>query len=403
MLAGGMAEIVFDQVSKRYAGGGPYAVRALDLAIGDGEFLVLVGPSGCGKSTALRMVAGLEDISEGRILVNGSIANDLSPRERNIAMVFQSYALYPHLTVAENIGFGLKVRGAARSEIDAKVRSAADILELSGLLERKPAQLSGGQRQRVAMGRAIVREPNAFLMDEPLSNLDARLRVQMRGEIARIQKMTGVTTLYVTHDQIEAMTMGDRVAVMNQGLLQQLAPPRALYHDPVNLFVASFIGSPAINLLEGVLEGTRNGLALRLGRLRLRLPETLLARKPALEQHAGRTLAVGLRPEALSLSAGDGATMIGEVALVEDLGASLLVHLDVEAPSPRLERARLAAEDEAEDLAKPNAPARVRVVADGFFGVRKGERATIRIDLDRLHFFDVETGLSIGGATNAEP
>jgi multiple sugar transport system ATP-binding protein len=395
--AGGMAQIVFEKVSKRYADG-PYAVQALDLAIDDGEFLVLVGPSGCGKSTALRMVAGLEDISEGRILVDGAVANELSPRERNIAMVFQSYALYPHLTVAENIGFGLKVRGVGKTQIDAKVKSAAEILELSALLTRKPAQLSGGQRQRVAMGRAIVREPHAFLMDEPLSNLDARLRVQMRAEIARIQKMTGVTTLYVTHDQIEAMTMGDRVAVMNHGVLQQLAPPRALYHDPVNLFVASFIGSPAINLLEGALEATPEGIDLLMGSQRLKLPQTLLQRKPSLARHVGQAVAVGLRPEALSLCADqDGAAaIVGEVAMVEDLGASLLVHLDVDARPPRLDRDRLAVEDDADDLGRPTTRARLRVLVDGLFTIHKGERALIHIDLQRLHLFDVKTGSAIG-------
>ena len=253
-----MAEIVFDGVTKRYPGG-QEAVRKLDIAIADGEFLVLVGPSGCGKSTALRMVAGLEDISEGRILIGGEVANDLAPRERNIAMIFQTYALYPHLTVAENIGFGLRVRGMAKEEIAAKVRETAESLELGPLLKRKPAQLSGGQRQRVAMGRAIVRAPKAFLMDEPLSNLDARLRVQLRAEIARIQKMSAITTIYVTHDQVEAMTMGDRVAVMDRGELQQIGTPRTLYHEPANLFVAGFIGSPAMNLIGGRLAAGADG------------------------------------------------------------------------------------------------------------------------------------------------
>src|SRR5579863_1726765 len=270
-----MPQIVFENVSKRYSEGF-YAVRSLDLTVQDGEFLVLVGPSGCGKSTALRMVAGLEDVSEGKIHLGGVVANDLSPRERNIAMVFQSYALYPHLTVAENIAFGLKVRGASKADIAAKVAATAEILELSPFLGRKPAQLSGGQRQRVAMGRAIVRAPQAFLMDEPLSNLDARLRVQMRVEIARIQKMTGVTTIYVTHDQVEAMTMGDRVAVMNHGVLQQLAPPRVLYHQPANLFVASFIGSPAINLIEGRILSDENALKLMLGEETLPVPRRVI-------------------------------------------------------------------------------------------------------------------------------
>ena len=283
------------------------------------------------------MVAGLEDISEGRIVVGGAVANDLSPRERNIAMVFQSYALYPHLTVADNIGFGLRVRGVAREEIAAKVASAAKILELSDYLGRKPAQLSGGQRQRVAMGRAIVREPLAFLMDEPLSNLDARLRVQMRAEIARIQKMTGVTTIYVTHDQVEAMTMGDRVAVMNRGVLQQLGPPRLLYHEPANLFVASFIGSPAINLIEGELFDDDDHVGLMLGAERMRLPSSLSEGKAGLSEYFGRKVVVGLRPESLRIGAADAASqgsITGVVAFVEDLGASLLVHLDIEAPPP---------------------------------------------------------------------
>src|SRR5271169_2014175 len=332
-----MAEIVFEQVSKEYANG-LHAVRGLDLAIEDGEFLVLVGPSGCGKSTALRMVAGLEDISAGRLFIGGTVANELSPRDRNIAMVFQSYALYPHLTVAENIGFGLRVRGVAREAIALKVKETAAILELSEYLERKPAQLSGGQRQRVAMGRAIVREPHAFLMDEPLSNLDARLRVLMRAEIARLQKMTGVTTLYVTHDQVEAMTMGDRVAVLDRGVLQQFGEPRKLYHEPSNLFVASFIGSPAINLLEGKILADPFGLSLSIGGESFALPPPLLERSPAIADYVGRAVAVGVRPESLSIGPVlSGGALKGVVAFVEDLGASLLIHLDVDAPRPRFD------------------------------------------------------------------
>ena len=393
-----MAEIVFEQVSKQYPGG-LNAVRDLDLAIADGEFLVLVGPSGCGKSTALRMVAGLEDISAGRLLIGNAVANDLTPRQRDIAMVFQSYALYPHLTVAENIGFGLRVRGVARQAIARKVKETAAILELSEYLERKPAQLSGGQRQRVAMGRAIVREPQAFLMDEPLSNLDARLRVQMRAEIARIQKMTGVTTIYVTHDQVEAMTMGDRVAVMNHGVLQQLAAPRMLYHQPANLFVASFIGSPAINLVEGRIDVADRGAELLLGSDRLRLPDELLDRKPGLRAYAGRSLAVGMRAEALAVggAAGVSSTSIsGTVAFTEDLGASLLVHLDIEAPPPRLDGSDIAVEDDVTDLGHHSNRGRLRAMVDGLAPVRAGDRLPIAIDLERTHFFDRRSGLAIG-------
>ncbi|HLW91584.1 MAG TPA: sn-glycerol-3-phosphate ABC transporter ATP-binding protein UgpC [Roseiarcus sp.] len=396
-----MPQIVFENVSKRYSEGF-YAVRSLDLTVQDGEFLVLVGPSGCGKSTALRMVAGLEDVSEGKIHLGGVVANDLSPRERNIAMVFQSYALYPHLTVAENIAFGLKVRGASKADIAAKVAATAEILELSPFLGRKPAQLSGGQRQRVAMGRAIVRAPQAFLMDEPLSNLDARLRVQMRVEIARIQKMTGVTTIYVTHDQVEAMTMGDRVAVMNHGVLQQLAPPRVLYHEPANLFVASFIGSPAINLVEGRILGDGGGsYVLELGDARLRFPDSVVKRKPAIADCAGRKVTVGLRPETLSLDASGGSskTMIeGRAAIVEDLGASLLVHFD--AASLFARPGGLAQDAEADDLNGAIDRGRIRAMVDGMSGLRVGDRAPIAIDLERAHLFDPETGLAIGSATH---
>jgi multiple sugar transport system ATP-binding protein len=395
-----MAAIVFENVSKRYPDG-LHAVRSLDLAIEDGEFLVLVGPSGCGKSTALRMVAGLEDISEGNILVGGTIANDLSPRERNIAMIFQSYALYPHLTVADNIGFGLKVRGFSKQAVAAKVEATAQILELSDYLSRKPAQLSGGQRQRVAMGRAIVREPHAFLMDEPLSNLDARLRVQMRAEIARIQKMTGVTTIYVTHDQVEAMTMGDRVAVMNRGVLQQLGPPRELYHAPANLFVASFIGSPSINLIEGEVAVGEGGLALAIGGGRWPLPPALVARRPAIAGYVGRTIAVGLRPEALSVGppAEASSALIGEVAFVEDLGASLLLHVDVDARPPRLDADGIGVDPAASDLAPRGDRARVRAMVDGFSTIHQGDRLPIVVDLDRMHWFDPRTGLAIGAAS----
>jgi multiple sugar transport system ATP-binding protein len=396
-----MAQIVFENVSKQYSDG-LFAVNALDLVVEDGEFLVLVGPSGCGKSTALRMVAGLEDISAGKILIGGAIANDLSPRERNIAMVFQNYALYPHLTVAENIGFGLRVRGVSKNEIASKVKSAAQTLELSDYLGRKPAQLSGGQRQRVAMGRAIVREPHAFLMDEPLSNLDARLRVQMRAEISKIQKMTGVTTIYVTHDQIEAMTMGDRVAVMNRGVLQQIDAPRRLYHEPANLFVASFIGSPAINFIEGTVLAGEGGPALALGGQQLALPSTLFDQRSALAGYIGRKVVVGLRPETLVVGKPDNASsgaIMGVVAFVEDLGASLLVHFDVDAPPPRVEGDGAGIDRVAPEFASGGDRGRVRVMVDEFMSVRKGDRLPIAVDLERLHLFDQRTGLAIGTRT----
>src|SRR5687768_656305 len=279
-----MAQITLDRLTKRY-GDGYEAVKSVDLDIADGEFMILVGPSGCGKSTALRMIAGLEDITEGELRIGDEVVNDRAPKDRDIAMVFQSYALYPHMTVRDNMGFALKLAGASKEEIDTKVREAARILDLEQHLDRKPANLSGGQRQRVAMGRAIVRDPKAFLMDEPLSNLDAKLRVQMRTEVARIQKRLGTTMVYVTHDQTEAMTLGDRVAVMRAGILQQVDTPAHLYEEPANLFVAGFIGSPAMNFLPGRLDGET---------LKTPLGDTPLLRR------VGGTVSdviVGMRPE----------------------------------------------------------------------------------------------------------
>ncbi len=282
-----MASIRFSHVSKTYPGG-HLAVKDLNLEVADGEFLVLVGPSGCGKSTALRMIAGLEKITEGVLSIGDAVANDLSPRQRNVAMIFQSYALYPHLSVAENLGFALKVRKQPPALVKTRVGEAAAMLELQALLARRPGQLSGGQRQRVALGRALVRHPQAFLMDEPLSNLDARLRGQMRVEIARLQRATGVTTVYVTHDQVEAMTMGDRVAVMRGGVLQQLGPPRELYDRPVNLFVATFIGAPPLNLLPGALRRGDGGIDLELPGARVSLPPKLVREKPGVLAYVGR-------------------------------------------------------------------------------------------------------------------
>ncbi|MCB2399223.1 ABC transporter ATP-binding protein [Rhizobium ruizarguesonis] len=380
-----MAEIVFDQISKSYADGYA-AIRNLDMTIRDSEFLVLVGPSGCGKSTALRMIAGLEEITDGRLTINGAIVNDLAPRDRDIAMVFQSYALYPHLTVAENIGFGLRVRGLDKADIARKVQETAKLLELEDYLARKPAQLSGGQRQRVAMGRALARSPQAFLMDEPLSNLDARLRGQMRAEIARMQKMSGITTVYVTHDQVEAMTMGDRVAVMKSGVLQQLGTPRSLYDQPANLFVASFMGSPAMNLLATDLFATENGPEARFGQASILFSGEVLAERPRIAAAAGRAVVLGIRPEAFQPVDAGGLT--GTVAFVEDLGANLLVHVDVEA-ADRLKS--LAAEEDDVTLSAP----RLRVIIDATRRVKIGERLSLAADPARIHVFDAATEAAI--------
>ncbi|MBY5357468.1 ABC transporter ATP-binding protein [Rhizobium leguminosarum] len=380
-----MAEIVFDQISKSY-GDGYAAIRNLNMTIRDGEFLVLVGPSGCGKSTALRMIAGLEEITDGRLTINGAVVNDLAPRDRDVAMVFQSYALYPHLTVAENIGFGLRVRGLDKADIARKVQETAKLLELEDYLARKPAQLSGGQRQRVAMGRALARSPQAFLMDEPLSNLDARLRGQMRAEIARMQKMSGITTVYVTHDQVEAMTMGDRVAVMKSGVLQQLGTPRSLYDQPANLFVASFMGSPAMNLLATDLFATENGPEARFGQASILFSGEVLAERPRIASAAGRAVVLGIRPEAFQPVDAGGLT--GTVAFVEDLGANLLVHVDVEA-ADRLKS--LSAEEDDVALSAP----RLRFIIDGTNRVKIGERLSLAADPARIHVFDAATEAAI--------
>jgi multiple sugar transport system ATP-binding protein len=330
-----LATVSFEDVAKVYPDG-TRAVSALSITIGDGEFMVFVGPSGCGKTTALRMVAGLESISEGVVRIGDRVVNHVPSRDRDIAMVFQSYALYPHLNVYENIAFGLRVRKMSKAEIDGRVQRAAAMLGLEGFLDRKPRALSGGQRQRVAMGRAIVREPAAFLMDEPLSNLDAKLRVQMRAEIGGLQHDLGVTTIYVTHDQVEAMTMGDRVAVMRKGEMQQVAPPQELYDDPVNLFVAGFIGSPAMNVFEGTIRASNGGLAVAAGSQRLTLDETAVNARPALRAYADRTVIVGIRPEDIEDAALAPETAVdrlrGKVLLTEALGSEIVVHLAVDAP-----------------------------------------------------------------------
>jgi len=407
-----LAAVEFDQVSKIYPDG-TRAVNGMDLGIQDGEFMVLVGPSGCGKTTALRMVAGLEEISEGVVKIGERVVNHVPPRDRDIAMVFQSYALYPHLTVYDNIAFGLKLRREKKSEIDKRVRDAARILGLEPFLKKKPRELSGGQRQRVAMGRAIVRQPQAFLMDEPLSNLDAKLRVQMRAEISRLQDDLGVTTVYVTHDQVEAMTMGDRVAVMRKGELQQVAPPQELYERPVNLFVGGFIGSPAMNMLEATLERANGGLVARAGSESIALGEETLAAHPRLKDYAGKTVVLGIRPEdledaALASDAPADRRLKGKVVLREALGSELMVHFVVDAKPALTEDVRELAQDVGDERAvlqvETGAPAETTVVGrfDPRSNVKENETAEVAVDTHALHFFDPETGLGIYGNDKGE-
>ncbi len=402
-----MAEVTFESVSKVY-GDGTRAVDRLDLEIADGEFMVLVGPSGCGKTTALRMVAGLEEITDGVVRIGDRVVNDLSPKSRDIAMVFQSYALYPHLSVYDNIAFPLKIAKVSKSEIRRRVGEAARILDLQPHLKRKPRALSGGQRQRVAMGRAIVREPQAFLMDEPLSNLDAKLRVQMRADIKKLQSDLGVTTIYVTHDQVEAMTMGDRVAVMRKGELQQVAPPQELYDNPVNMFVAGFIGSPAMNMLEARIERRDGSLAAVLGETLLPLGGETLARKPGLAAYAGQDVVLGIRPEDLedaTLANGDVRSRLnGQVELREALGSEVLVHFTVAARQAMTEEIRELAEDvgddrAAEQLATGTRPAAATLVGRFSPRTRVVERDAVEVAVDQrtLHFFDPQTGLAIKG------
>ncbi len=380
-----MAEVVLEKVSKVYENGFQ-AVTDLDLSIRDGEFLVLVGPSGCGKSTALRMIAGLEEISGGEMRIGDRVVNNVESKDRDIAMVFQNYALYPHMTVYDNIGFALKLAKTPKDELDRRVHEAAKILELEDYLSRKPGQLSGGQRQRVAMGRAIVRQPAAFLMDEPLSNLDAKLRVQMRAEIAKLQRELGVTTFYVTHDQVEAMTMGDRVAVIKDGVLQQVDTPQNLYDSPDNIFVAAFIGSPSMNLYEATVTGT----TLQLGSSQIELGEVPEG-VAALE---GKTIVVGIRPEdmddaELSKSDTTGRTIAATASLVESLGSEIMVHFEIDARAVDAGDPDVLEELSDEDVAEAVARFNPRSSA------RTGEPMTAVIDTDRLHFFDLDTGLSL--------
>jgi multiple sugar transport system ATP-binding protein len=388
-----MSAISLEKLTKVFANG-VKALDGLDLDVADGELVVLVGPSGCGKTTALRMVAGLETITAGRVTFGGRVVNDVSPRQRDVAMVFQNYALYPHLSVAENIGFALTNRKIARAERDRRVRTAAEALGLSDLLNRKPAHLSGGQRQRVAMGRAIVREPSVFLMDEPLSNLDAKLRVQMRSEVLRVHKAIGSATLYVTHDQVEAMTMGDRVAVLHGGTLQQYATPRELYDQPANLFVAEFIGSPEMNLYEASV--SEDELVLGSQRLTIGPAKVLLA------PYRGRKLIAGVRPEDLVLNgAADGhatragdAALVADVRLVEGLGSETHVLFSIDAPAAGAS-ALAAAAGEAETGLLAGSAHNGMARLDARSAVRPGERVTFHVDPDRLHFFDPDSGVAI--------
>ncbi len=380
-----MASISLQEVTKVYPNGFN-AVKGLDLAVAEGEFMVLVGPSGCGKTTALRMVAGLEEITSGTLRIGDRVANHLSSKERDVAMVFQNYALYPHMSVAENIAFGLSLRKIPKDEIRAKVAVAAEILGLGDLLGQKPGLLSGGQRQRVAMGRAIVRDPKVFLMDEPLSNLDAKLRVQMRTEVHRIQRRIGVATLYVTHDQTEAMTMGDRVAVMRAGELQQCDHPQVLYANPANLFVAAFIGSPAMNLFEATVSD--DGATLRLGTQSLDLNDALYQRRPGLRAFQGRPVVVGLRAEDLPIKDGDGTgtELQAQVETIEALGSELLVHFSIDAT-------RVSGEGgDAGDADLTSAA--IDIVGEGVARVEPrarvdaGQTATFSVFPERMHFFD---------------
>jgi multiple sugar transport system ATP-binding protein len=404
-----VADITLDEVSKIYPDG-TQAVSSLDLGVQDGEFMVLVGPSGCGKTTALRMVAGLEEISRGSIRIGERVVNDVPPRDRDIAMVFQNYALYPHMSVYENMAFGLKLRKLPKEEIDRRVRRAADILGLEEFLRRKPRALSGGQRQRVAMGRAIVREPQAFLMDEPLSNLDAKLRVQMRSEIAKIQHDLKVTTIYVTHDQTEAMTMGDRVAVLKKGELQQVDAPQTLYDRPGNLFVAGFIGSPAMNMVTATLSRSDGSIVAEFGGFRLRVSDEAMKSRPDLSKFDGKQVILGIRPEdmedsALVPEAPQDRRITSTVDLREALGSEILVHFTIDAPIVLTEDTRELAVDvgaEAlEDLEERAKAAKSLFVAQlsPRTRLKEGDRMEVVVDTNRLHFFDPETGLGIYGSS----
>jgi multiple sugar transport system ATP-binding protein len=394
-----VASVSFNDVAKVYQDG-TRAVSGFDLEISDGEFMVLVGPSGSGKTTALRMVAGLEEISEGVVLIGDRVVNHVRSRDRDIAMVFQSYALYPHLTVYDNIAFGLRLQKLKKNEIDRRVQEVASILGVEQLLKRKPRALSGGQRQRVAMGRAIVRQPHVFLLDEPLSNLDAKLRVQLRAELARLLNELGTTTIYVTHDQVEALTMGDRVAVMRRGELEQVDTPQELYDRPVNVFVGGFIGSPAMNMVEARLEPSNGTLAAALGSQRIVLGDEKLNAHPALRAYAGRMVILGIRPEdledaALAPETASNRRLRGSVVLREALGSEIVAHFDIDARPALTDDVRELAADVGEQLTSqaPHTTMVGRFRADS--AVHAGQQAEVAVDTRALHFFDPDTGAGI--------
>jgi multiple sugar transport system ATP-binding protein len=393
---GRMAEIQLDKLTKVYSDG-TKALSEFDLEIPDGEFVVFVGPSGCGKTTALRMIAGLEPITDGTVAIGGEVVNTLPPKDRDVAMVFQNYALYPHMSAYDNMAFALKMRGVEKPEIERRVTSAARKLGLTEVLKKKPRTLSGGQRQRVAMGRAIVREPQAFLMDEPLSNLDAKLRVEMRAEIARIQRDLAVTTIYVTHDQVEAMTMGDRVCVLRGGYLQQAATPQELYDRPVNLFVAEFIGSPAMNLVQVQL----NGSCVRLGGQELAVPESVLGARPGLKAYEGKEVVLGIRPEDIKdaeLARNGTGRLTVEVDIREDMGSEVFAHFAVDAkPVQTREVLEAMEEEDVPEAVRERSRRGVPFIARLERGTRakEGERLELSVDTARLHFFDPQSGLAI--------
>ena len=370
-----MATVTFDNVWKRY--GDVVAVNQLNLEIQDGEFMVLVGPSGCGKTTSLRMIAGLEEVSEGQLRIGDRVVNDLAPKDRDVAMVFQSYALYPHMTVRDNLAFGLKLRKVPKADIEKRVNEAAKTIQLENLLDRKPKQLSGGQRQRVALGRAIVREPAVFLMDEPLSNLDAKLRVQTRAEIARLHQRLETTVVYVTHDQVEAMTMGDRISVMNNGLLQQVGPPQELYDRPVNKFVAGFIGSPAMNFIPATVEREGDRAVLRAGEMAMTIPDRF---REAVGATTGRQITLGIRPEHFEIGAETGqnaATLRAKTDVVEFLGNEELLH-------SRLGDLDLVA------------------IVEAQHHIRPGDIVDFMVPLSKVHLFDEENGQALDGGIRSQ-